>query len=440
MREPMAEDSGNRRIALRTCIVKLAICVLGCSSPSTPALVQQVVGIDVPACVPMESLLDSWANIECALNAATGVWHRFQTGNCRTEVGWSSLQNVRDRMRLAELGRIQYDCNAASVCLLTATDLGKARNIIYRLTAYWKTSIPDVTVDPACLQVFTGKLTAGADCDDDAECASGLRCWGCPGVCRAPVATGAACGNPTAVCDDTDFCIQNLCVSNPIFTNGQVCDDPAKPHEQVLAEQMPCVAGLSCEPTNASDPWSYWTCATPDPYKADGQLCSGPKQCVGTCANGTCTSDADGKAFTANECVGKPCIPAGAGKKVCWSTSNPKLPCGTTPGCDTGQYCSLINAALACKPLPKPGEPCADSDICDGGLCNATTGLCDPQYTTGCAASCQQYYCHADGTCGGKDLGDDCTTDEECNPWIKTNKCVNGKCRRFGPLNRACPP
>ncbi len=408
-----------------------------CSTPA-PAPTSASPNLNIPATIALADLPTWLADLQCTQEAADGKWHRYALGTCEADFA-VAIQFMRDRLRLAELGRITYDGGAASVCLRSSADLATTRRITGRLTAYGKSSLPNVAVDPACLQVFTGHLATGTDCDDDAECAAGLRCWGCPGVCRAPVATGAACGTPTAVCGDADLCIGGVCVPTPALGLGGVCQDLPAPHEQLLAEQIPCAAGLACQPTS-TDALAPWACGTSHGTAAAGSPCTDATSCAsGLCKGQVCTTVADGTSCGgSSDCLDKACVPAGPSQKVCWSTANPALPCGTT-GCPTGQYCSLIAGALGCKPLPLPGEACGDSDLCVNGLCDAKTGLCIDEYRPGCAASCQSFACAVNGACSVKDVGDSCTADAECNQWIATNKCVNGVCRRFGPLNRACP-
>ena len=346
------------------------------------------------------------------------------------------------RIRLTELGRLQFDGLAAATCLADANCATAGPDS--ELTLQWLGGMRIARAgDPpagACANVFVGGDDAlGAPCDDDAECLTG-RCWGCPGICRATAAIGAACGGD-APCADSGVCalqagggfrcvpiaprlVGDACLGIcDLFTppcaacavgswcNAGVCA-LALPLGATCTIQSdePCLAGLTC--LDVVDP----ICATPLP---DGAPCG-----LGDCLGGP------------RFCVGSPVTGSSAYQTgICWHDPN-STPCGQGT-CPVETYCTDASGAGKCTKFAHLGEPCQwQFNTCLEGYCDGSLQICVP-YQPCPMASCAMAWCNPDGTCPAKRLDDPCQTDDDCNaPYnVILGKCAGGTCRAW---NAAC--
>ena len=280
----------------------------------------------------------------------------------------------------------------------------------------------------------------GALCNDARVCTMGDRCvegicagtvtcpaidqchaaGGCDalGACTAPIkANGSPC-NDTSLCTSQDACTNGICKGTTTVTctasdqchdpgvcndNTGQCSNPVKPTGSTCNDSMPCTYGDACNAAGA---------------------------CAGTAV--VCASDE----LTIRECDGT---------ATCKITPRPGAECDDGNPCTTGDvrrgdgtcagtpYTCDVTACLSaavcdgkggCVPTAKPDgtacdadqSKCTPHDRCQGGVCvrdpipvacvkrdcftvacNATTGNCDYQPTSGDA--CGVTGCFSTGTC-----------------------------------------
>ena len=421
---------------------------------SAPADTTAVAALDVvpdadiaatPTAIPLNNFIQAYAKRQCELIVTCwpgavrdATWLATCAGDLGDLRGRALLGPLLNRLRLAELGRLDYDGVAAAECL-AAESCATAGNLMRNWLGGMHIPRPgQVAVAGPCGKIFSGgKVALGTACDDDAECATG-RCWGCPGICRAPVALGAACGSDAPCPDD------GVCEGTP--SNGHVCAPvTALPIGATCSDVWACDAFYpSCATCDAAGGWCSpaGVCAGPLPA---GAACSWPEPCAAglTCVNGICAAPLpDGATCaTSTDCDANAneCYPAWGGESVgehvykCWHDPN-SVPCGAT-GCPIGTYCFNGTGAGKCAPNRKVGAPCTPGiDACDLSFCSLDTNKCTA-YKPCAASSCAVALCNADGSCPNRRLGDACSEDSECSDYqlLFNGVCFGGVCRAGGP-------
>jgi hypothetical protein len=159
-----------------------------------------------------------------------------------TRLGKEGPQLVAD-------GLLRFDSQAASQCL---KDLEGTCSAVFE--PKFGRLIP-------CNDVFVGAVPLGGPCDDDFVCASN-DCEGQTCVVRPTPCAAVVCAADQS-CDSTGTC-------QPLSAAGGDC----RTHQ--------CAADLTCV-------GSTYTCATP---LADGQACTYPYDCAGSCTDISATGPA----------------------------------------------------------------------------------------------------------------------------------------------------
>lgn len=252
--------------------------------------------------------------------------------------------------------RSDFDADAARACLAayqragcTADQREEARN--------------------ACrlVRLLRGRLSPGASCDGDTDCAEGL-CTaggkhvlddGCPGVCTAYLMTGAACDRGTSLCSQLDYC----------HPTDKICT-----RRRGVGE--PCMTDRSCQEGLVCPPLPSMKGTADEPYE---------------------------------------CIRRGGPGERCWQQkrSSPEYPFidfTTLTTCQPGLYCH--QGTHRCTERVGDGVPCAQTSACaDGLICNGLRA--DPEDPT------KQLPLHGGGRCATvADLREACDDDEGPGcPW-----------------------
>ncbi len=258
---------------------------------SAPADTTAVAALDVapdadiaatPTAIPLTDLLHAYARRSCELRVAcTPGMQRDETWleTCALQGTMVDGMHANDpllgRIRLVELGRLQYNPSAAAACLAEANCASNAGTMLFTLAWLGGMHVPrpGATEPAACLDVFTGGTSAvGAACDDDKECASG-RCWGCPGVCRATAMPGAPCGRDVP-CADSEVCAKDTagiqrCLPLAPIALGEACTAATCD----TWNGTPCVA---CE----SGTWCDRVSGTCKQELPDGATCTEANACA----------------------------------------------------------------------------------------------------------------------------------------------------------------
>ncbi len=433
---------------------------------SAPADTTAVAALDVapdaditatPTAIPLTELLHALGRVRCAMQVAC------TPGMVRDEVWLETcalshtdfeqdpdLEPLLNRIRLTELGRLNYDGLAAAQCLAAAT-CGNAdgwRPLVCEWLAGLHITRPGQALLPGqCAKVFSGgQAPVGADCDDDAECAKG-RCWGWPAICRLRVAIGAPCGSD-APCEDNAVCRKNdagqqRCAAVGTLEVGATCDrgadcdvffptcaacDPGTgwcdagghcaallPAGATCTEFGSCQAGLTCMDEAGG------ICAAP---LADGAICKGYDDCDATKPLCQDASGADTQSTAPSRC---------------WHDLN-STPCGSG-SCAIGTYCADGSGAGTCAKDLQLGEICKSSwDVCDLGTCRSVDKVCSP-YKPCASPSCALVNCKADGTCPLHRIGDSCSDDSDCYYYslMPNGWCFDGVCRAENPARWLLP-
>jgi hypothetical protein len=293
----------------------------------------------------------------------------------------------------------------------------------------------DAGGDPGTCQagVCTG-LCDGVDCSDGNECTDDV-CDAADGACSHPNRTnGVTCdfGGVGGVCmdgvcedallcegvdcTDGDDCTEDVCdpadgsCSNPVKTDGAVCDASGDPGEcqsgictalcdiTDCSDSNECTEDL-CEPADGS-------CSNPD--ESDGTICDAAGD-PGTCAVGICVGLCDGvDCGDDNECTRDLCDVADG------ACSNPNEMDGTA--CDFGGLAGVCNVGVCEEAMLCNGVDCSDGDDCTQDLCEPADGSCsnpDEMDGTVCDAAGDPGTCEV-GVCVGLCDGVDCGDDNEC--------------------------
>ena len=314
-------------------------------------------------CPPVTALPTLLAEKYCMFEAAEPHWHRNVYGDCRTYFEVSFPTFLRERIHLVEVGKVSYDCAAAAECLAAAASKSAVFIAAGGIGIHNKAGVEWIGgghVSDACRHAFSGHAVVGASCEDDAECETGLRCWGCPGVCAVPVQREVPCGRD-AVCSDADTCMDGRCAALPTnLPAGATCIAHDVPREDYYATGFQCATGLDCVPW--ADATGDWRCRKRG-HAAAGSACENDWDCeMWRCNDGKCApqpfAPADGTSCAVfhtkpghdDGCEPKACLPVGGGDRVCWSGSQPKLPCGPI-GCEDTEYCRYRGGSSTKRPM-----------------------------------------------------------------------------------------
>lgn len=286
--------------------------------------------------------------------------------------------------KAVEVGRIEYDAEAAAACLNYAAGRTCDR------WQYHEWTDEELAGQTACLAVFTGRMGKNGPCASALECADGAVCgfdptctdMCCAGACRvlaAPIAVGQPCGlNPNVDCVEGSSCAFDpnaaMQVCTPLAGLGASC------------EFAQCVAEATCTYDGES-----FACA---PRKGEGDGC----EYYLDCEDGLeCVLDID---FQSGECVrpaeeGEGCVVAVNGETTCRRFDN---------YCDPG--------AKKCVTLPGQGEPCQNVGCRGDFFCTQVDYTCSPVADEG--EPCD-YYDFEYVPCSG---------DHSCSYENDTPKCV----------------
>jgi len=260
-----------------------------------------------------------------------------------------------------------------------------------------------------------------ATCDDGNPCTQNDLCSA--GQCRGEIIE--SCCVADCECDDgdvctTDQCIANTCVNDSAPT-GTSCDDGDLCTVNDACDQGLCLGGGPPDCTSFDDDCNLGVCNPVDGSCEaqttneggacdDGDLCNTAKTCsLGVCEGGV-PVDCSGLDDDCNVGV---CTP-GVGCEI--QTANEGGACDDGDLCTTGETCSAgaCGAPVDCSPVDDP---------CNVGVCNPTTGACEPQPL-------------ADGTTC--EDGNACTADDTCQLGVCTggappdcddaNECTDDTC------------
>ncbi len=324
---------------------------------------------------------------------------------CTRELENGASKLLRQRIALVSRGRLQYDPVAAAACIagVSAENWGR---VFASLSAFTSARADGPAMPAECLRVFTGGLSSGQACDDDAECQEG-RCWGCPtAVCTAPVNLGAACGRK-APCADGSLCFDGSCRADVALPAGATCLTPDNQNTAV----------------NANDQWfNQIRCASP-------LRCIGSAIDRGVCVAGlpelsACQHDWDCSAT--DICHNGQCQPY---------PTQPYFLCGAQT-CRAGEICDYLMGK--CRAVALLGDSCTKGQFCVDSACSSDERICMAE--TPCAADCMPENCQPDGTCTVANLGTTCTSTCADDVYWPDLQCLGGTCHRG--VNPACtfPP
>ncbi len=258
-----------------------------------------------------------------------------------------------------EVGRIEYDEEAAALCLNYAA----ARTCEYDEFHAWTDE--ERAGQAACLAVFNGRMGKNGPCATALECAEEAICgfdpsctdMCCPGACRvlaAPVPVGQPCPtNPNVSCEAGSQCSfdpdsgMSLCTA--LTEVGQNCDFTN------CVETATCACGPNgCRCESRED---------------EGSACQYPGECL---PGLECVRPEN---LDVGECVrpvdeGEECVPTFDGDITCRRFDNYCHPvdrvCVTKPGngdgCENvgcrGDFFCAPSLGYKCSPVADEGEPC----------------------------------------------------------------------------------
>lgn len=302
--------------------------------------------------VPLEEVPGLYADAACEayLSCLGAIAEIFLGGeDCATRVT-RQLEEEWPRIEDAvEQGRVEYHGDAIEAC---------AEEIRGR-------SCAALSEREACPEGLDGTVAIGDDCSLSAECKGNAYCnfdSSCPGTCRALESAGAAC-------QDDDQCTSGLFCSDE---TGR-CVVPAGDGEACQGGEPDCALGLFCagadEDTNTSG-----ECRPIDGVfgRLSGEDCDfeAGQLCVKNLVCQVDSVDTDGLHLS---CAS----PVGSGE-----------PCriAIPDQCPGDEYCDVPMDMLegTCRPRPGAGEACATTGVgtyceaytrCDGGTCRDLANL-----------------------------------------------------------------
>ncbi len=266
---------------------------------------------------------------------------------------------------------------------------------------------------------------AAAECSSDATCDDGV-------TCTNDVCVGGLCVSSAqdGQCDDDNPCTDDTCdalLDCQYSTNSASCDDGSACTTIDVCSNGTCVGSVppDCDDGNpcTDDTCVALTgCVNSNNASAcdDGQACTTSDTCnLGSCSGVPvdCTGlDDDCTLGVCNVDTGT-CEP---------QSVNEGEPCDDGALCTTGDQCSLgvcAGSAIDCSGL---------DDTCAVGVCNPTTGTCQPQPTNDGGTCDDGNICSTNDVCAaGQCVGDaipgcqTCTTAADC---VDANPCTDESC------------
>ena len=230
--------------------------------------------------------------------------------------------------------------------------------------------------------VFTGTVSGGGACDDDAMCASGSCRFPpdptdpsksplCPGTCEARVPLGGACqvGTAATSCQQSVQCVANICsVANGTLTTGAMC-----------GYDSDCVTEEHCDFQSGNPP----TC---QPFLPLGASCQQYPQCQSlSCRNGVCVAHLPDGApcgqvqnndCASGVCGGSACATlqvVGVGQ-LCGVSSDGNSKTWCSPG-----FCSITSGTMGtCVPSIAVGMPCPTLSLMSASMSGTPSAPCQP--------------------------------------------------------------
>ncbi|MFO0653286.1 MAG: hypothetical protein U0326_44105 [Polyangiales bacterium] len=281
---------------------------------------------------------------------------------CAARVPALGVAGMSDMASLVRGGTIRFDGAAASECL-TRVGTSCARN--------------DAELATLCRRAFTGTVAVGGACWRSEECASGWCDHGtgtrmCPGACRAPLGTGAACTSDRQCMGwetGAAGCVSGMCAAVSMGAaagEGQRCGViPGTP-----ASRVDCATGLACvndmcrrviaagAPCTTSDACAAGTVCAPT-VGTTTRTCAAPSALVRSATGGMCSAD-------------------GRTAPLCNPLAH--LECNAMNTCAT-----LGDGAMGSRCIP--GNDLLAATCNEGLRCDQTSRTCVPRAATGAACT-----------------------------------------------------
>ncbi len=319
-------------------------------------------------------------------------------------------------------GSAKYDDVAAGKCLAQATSTCLLGG--------------DISGYPDCIKTFTGTIADGKACKVDIECVSqncASAVEGCPTVCTAVKAAGAAC-QAGDKCAPGNKCLGGTCVDSAPKAVGGPCSG-----------DQDCKADLWCQTVSEG---SAGVCAA---KVALGAACSSDLACANglycdaSVAQPTCKALATaGQACSNFGMGGAKCVKgytcAGSGTSgTCVKSAGPGEACQVGQCYGIDMHCKGTGAAAVCALLPVKGEACQPADItkgevfaclgqavCVDKVCADPPGLGQPCSAMSMNPCAPGLVCGTDNTCAkpageGQPCNGGCATGLTCSD-------ADGKC------------
>ena len=305
------------------------------------------------------------------------VSQRIEACDSGAAAKWSTVLGsdiiCRDLASSVTANRVKYEYGKTLACQTAVAALSCA-------------SIVEGDVLGVC-PAIKAKVQPGESCSTTYDCAGG---WcdtstGCPGFCRANIASGAACDSSKDRCDPSAICVGGGC--RPYVGKGAACDGNT----------------LKCEPAGLF--------CVPSPTTGNG-VCR-EKRTSGHCSNN-------------EDCLESyRCVDSGSGDSVCALPRLIEDPC--TPRQVIGQIFGDCEGFAFCSEASKkctayPTELGAACGFYDGKELAACIGSrCDLSEKAGFAGRCVPFL----------DTGADCSNPGFTNPLGlcgPDGACVNNKC------------
>ncbi|MFQ5493742.1 MAG: hypothetical protein ACE5EX_00010 [Phycisphaerae bacterium] len=174
------------------------------------------------------------------------------------------------------------------------------------------------------------------------------------GLCEtAPANEGGACNDGDA-CTNADVCVAGVCAGTPV------------PGCQSCVIDVDCTDGNPCTDDTCFPPG---VCVHFDNLLPcdDADLCT----LNDTCAGGVCAGSPVDCSVVADDCNIGVCNPVDG-------TCVPQ-PANEGGPCNDGDPCTLTGVCTAGACVAPPVDCSAAGDVCNVGVCNAATGVCEPQ-------------------------------------------------------------
>jgi hypothetical protein len=278
----------------------------------------------------------------------------------------------------------------------------------------------------------TSNKSNGITCDDGSACTQTDTCQ--TGNCR---------GSNPVTCTRLDQChVAGTCdpingCSNPIVTNGTLCNDGCACTQTDTCQAGSCTGADPVVCTALDQCHDAGTCNTAtgicsNPYKPDGTSCSDMSACTDAdaCLNGSCIG--------MDTCV--------AEKKICQGNSCVDNGCAINADCDDNNPCTIeICSTGACDYMAvDQGTACDDQNNCST---NDMCGGSDFPFCSGKPVVCSPLnQCHNAGTCdpeSGICSNPNKTDGASCDDGVictSSDMCISGICSGMDncPSNKMC--